>query len=71
MGKDILEAVFGVITQIIVMDWWVKGSPSAGPVLAAMAQCREVLVLTSPSCAPGVNQGAAELGAAYVILNQG
>lgn len=62
MGKHILEAVFGVITQIIVMDWWVKGSPSAGPVLAAMAQCREVLVLTSPSCAPWSKSGSCRTG---------
>lgn len=60
MGKDILETGFGVITQIVVMDWWVKGSPSVGPVLAAVhrAHTCEVLVLTSPSRAPCSESGS-------------
>lgn len=63
MGKHILETVFGMITQIVVMDWWVKRSSSVGAVLAAHASVHrahtcEVSVLTSPSPAPCSKSGS-------------
>lgn len=68
MGKHILETVFGVITQITLMDWQVKGSASAGPVPAAQGSVHRAHTRGDAGpqpvapVHPGVNQRADRTG---------
>lgn len=62
MGKYVLETEFDMITQIAVMGWWAKGSPSVGAVVAAHGSVHRAHTC-DPSPSPPVHPGSLNQGA--------